>query len=227
MSTLTDFRKTQKGLVILAERDLKSFWLTLDPNHPKAAIKALEAYLPDLVNAYGEMAAATAVDYYMELRDQSQGARRRYRAVMADAIPTEQAVISAKWAVSPLFAATPDAIATLHNLVGITDRLVKSQGRNTVVRNAHRDPDKARWARVPTGTETCTFCLMLASRGAEYHSAESAGEFNKYHNRCDCEPRPVWDDADLQQLGDEGYDPDALYNRWQDALEAEKAQSSR
>ena len=35
----------------------------------------------------------------------------------------------------------------------------------TIIANVGRDRDKgAMFARVPTGTETCTFCLMLASR---------------------------------------------------------------
>ena len=35
----------------------------------------------------------------------------------------------------------------------------------TIIANVGRDRDEgAMFARVPTGTETCTFCLMLASR---------------------------------------------------------------
>lgn len=41
----------------------------------------------------------------------------------------------------------------------------------TIIANVGRDRDKgAMFARVTTGTETCTFCLMLASRGAVYHT---------------------------------------------------------
>lgn len=43
--------------------------------------------------------------------------------------------------------------------------------------NVGRDRDKgARFARIPTGFETCTFCLMFASRGTVYHSRKAAGE---------------------------------------------------
>lgn len=48
----------------------------------------------------------------------------------------------------------------------------------TIIANVGRDKDKgARFARIPTGFETCTFCLMLASRGAVYHSRKMAGEW--------------------------------------------------
>ena len=48
----------------------------------------------------------------------------------------------------------------------------------TIIANVGRDRDKgAMFARIPTGFETCTFCLMLASRGAVYHSRKTAGEW--------------------------------------------------
>ncbi|AEV52085.1 hypothetical protein [Rhodococcus phage RGL3] len=68
------------------------------------------------------------------------------------------------------------------------------------------------WARVPTGRETCGWCLMLVSRGPVYRSAESAGlrlgnsdavkafqgdldasEFmDQWHSGCDCKIVPVF-----------------------------------
>ena len=43
---------------------------------------------------------------------------------------------------------------------------------------------------MPTGFETCTFCLMLASRGAVYHTRKSAGEWKHFHRECDCKVAP-------------------------------------
>lgn len=40
------------------------------------------------------------------------------------------------------------------------------------------------YARVPTGAETCTYCMMLASRGFAYRSEESAGHAD--HRHCNC-----------------------------------------
>lgn len=48
----------------------------------------------------------------------------------------------------------------------------------TIIANVGRDRGKgAMFARVPTGTETCTFCLVLASRGAVYHTRKTAVEW--------------------------------------------------
>ena len=87
----------------------------------------------------------------------------------------------------------------------------------TTIRNAERDYSKGvRYARVPTGKETCGFCLMLASRGFDYTSRKAAGDmgfaFNRFHDRCDC--RVVAGD-DITTV--EGYDPDWLYDVYLDA----------
>lgn len=64
----------------------------------------------------------------------------------------------------------------------------------TIIANVGRDKDKgARFARVPTGFETCTFCLMLASRNAVYHTRKTAGEFKHFHRHCDCKVVPSFD----------------------------------
>ena len=84
----------------------------------------------------------------------------------------------------------------------------------TVIANVGRDRDKgAMFARVPTGFETCTFCLMLASRGAVYHSRKSAGEFRHFHRNCDCKVVPSFEgDPDAELV--EGVRPRGLYERY-------------
>lgn len=83
----------------------------------------------------------------------------------------------------------------------------------TIIANVGRDRDKgAMFARVPTGTETCAFCLMLASRGAVYHSRKTAGEWGRFHRGCDCKVVPSFEgdpDAELVQ----GVKPRELYER--------------
>ena len=65
------------------------------------------------------------------------------------------------------------------------------------------------WARVATGAETCSWCLMLVSRGPVYESARKAGlnaddpdiltaddavnaAMNEWHPGCDCKVVPVF-----------------------------------
>lgn len=102
----------------------------------------------------------------------------------------------------------------------LAERAYENVGRaanKTTIRNAERDYSKGvRYARVPTGKETCGFCLMLASRGFDYTSRKAAGDmgfsFNRFHDRCDC--RVVAGD-DFTTV--EGYDPDWLYDVYLDA----------
>lgn len=91
------------------------------------------------------------------------------------------------------------------------DYEMKRSSAHSIIANAKRDPKKPRWARVPSGGETCPFCLMLASRGFVYRSDESAG--SHYHANCDCRIVPGWDGMKV-----EGYDPDELYDRWKLSL---------
>ena len=82
----------------------------------------------------------------------------------------------------------------------------------TIIANVGRDRDKgAMFARVPTGAETCAFCIMLASRGAVYHSRKTAGEWRHFHRGCDCKVVPSFEgdpDAELVQ----GVKPRELYD---------------
>lgn len=66
---------------------------------------------------------------------------------------------------------------------------------------------------------------MLASRGFEYHTAESAGSDGHYHPNCDCRIVPGFDGMEI-----EGYDPDFLYKQYlkcREAVEDEYGQANQ
>lgn len=84
----------------------------------------------------------------------------------------------------------------------------------TIIANVGRDKDRgARFARVPTGFETCTFCLMLASRGAVYHTRKSAGDWKHFHRGCDCKVVPSFEDDPYAEVV-EGVKPRELQERY-------------
>jgi len=89
-------------------------------------------------------------------------------------------------------------------LDGAMDQAIKRGYRNTIMANAER------WARVPTGSYTCPWCVMLASRGFAYRSEDAAASAN--HNFCDCVmiPAPVSGEPSI-----EGYDPEKLYELYE------------
>lgn len=128
-------------------------------------------FFPDLVVTYGDTAAVLGADWYDMLRDVPPSAAA-FRAVTTPPASTEQAQGSVRWAVGPLWEDAPDT--ALANLVGATQRLVLQPGRDTIWDSAGADPVRTGVARVPAGTTTCRFCVMLASRGPVYQSQVSA-----------------------------------------------------
>lgn len=80
------------------------------------------------------------------------------------------------------------------------DYEIKRSANRCAIANADRDPAKPRWARVPTGSETCGFCIMLASRGYDYLRKESA---DHAHPNCDCRVVPRFGEGSI-----EGYEPE-------------------
>ncbi len=88
----------------------------------------------------------------------------------------------------------------------------------TTAHNAERKGDFGkgmRFARVPTGRETCGFCLVLASRGFVYSSRnEAGGAFNRFHRNCDCRVVAGTDGCTVP-----GYDPEWYRQVYADAVD--------
>lgn len=176
----------------LARNDLSTFWAALNTGGSPILVRnALLDFFPELVQAYGDAAALLAADYYDELRDVPAGSSS-FRAILARPANDAQAQASTRWALGPLFESEPNPQQVLANLAGVTQRLVLQAGRDTIATSSTRDPVRTGWARVPTGTKTCRFCVMLASRGSVYGSAASAGaDANRFHGDCDCVQVPI------------------------------------
>lgn len=114
---------------------------------------------------------------------------------------------------------------------GILDRMdyeAKRAAGYTTVANGQRDRARPRYGRVPTGPETCEFCIMLASRGFVYHSAEKAGALDHYHPNCDCRVVPCFDSVEVVTAAGakrrlsptvySGYDPNKYFDQYLDDL---------
>src|SRR5690606_16612234 len=132
-------------------------------------------------------------------------------AAMPPYLPTDEVLTATRWAATPALREGA-TVAAYTRLSYTLNRFVGQLGRDAVI-----DSSAAaglRWARVPVG-KTCAFCLMLASRGFDYVSRDSAGgEARKFHAHDDCQVVP--DDGDPPA----GYDPDALYEQYQAARDA-------
>lgn len=159
-------------LSLLAQEQLRDFLssFALDGD-PVRVRNALLQFFPELVTTYGDVSALLASDFYDSLRDVPPSAAS-FRAAFADPVDESLAAGSARWSVGALFDEDVDLFWS--QILGATQRLVSERGRQTFYGSAERDPVRTGVARVPRGTDTCTFCIMLASRGAVYRSDVSA-----------------------------------------------------
>lgn len=197
-----------------AAADVESSVLAWCRSHEDATVaqkrEAAKLIMEGFVQGYDDVAAEFAAQWY-DRRAEQGGARldqavtmTTYRPDSVDAVARYQAKKLAKGGDAE-FAKACGEFARNDAFKSLNE---------TISANVGRDKDKGvRFARVPTGFETCTFCLMLASRGAVYHTRKTAGEFKHFHRRCDCKVVPSFeDDADAELV--EGVRPKELRERY-------------
>lgn len=130
-------------------------------------VEAMQAVMP----GYTALAAQASADLYDAVREASVGealgavAESGYRPEATDGAIRAgvQKIVDGK------------AVEAFNDYVlQRADYEIRRAANYCVTANGARDPLKPKYARVPTGAETCDFCLMLASRGFVYHSTSSA-----------------------------------------------------
>ena len=183
------------GLSKNAQRDLALVFLGYESNAEllKTEIPQVwESLLEKYGSASSELGAQMFEQWAARIDIDSPGVKR------VRAVDPERARARLEWALS--------SKSPRENLMVLVDELVKQPARSTLAASA--DANGVKFARVPSGSETCAFCFMLASRGAVYLSEAKAGKMNKFHGKCDCQIVPVRGPQDYP----EGYHPDAMYD---------------
>lgn len=174
MTTLEDVRAyglAIDDLTTLAFSDIEVLVNSLDQSDAVALREALLELLPGLVQPYLEGSADLAAVWYEELRNQTE--RARFQAVTAGAeLNGEQLSVMTRRAMAPLFGQSDSTVFSL--LTGSVQRLIANAGRDTIRTNVMQDRIRVGYGRIPK-PGCCSFCSMLASRGAVYNSASSAG----------------------------------------------------
>lgn len=173
--------------------------------------------LATVMPTYTTMAAQASADFYDAARELVVGERLGAQAISDfDMRKTEGAVRG-----FVRFVLDGRVETFNEQVLQRIDYEMKRSAGESMFANGRRDPRRPKYARVPTGSETCDFCLMLASRGFVYSSEATAGavKLDHYHSGCDCRVVCQWDGG-----GVEGYDPQAIYDRWQDAIDAKASE---
>lgn len=214
-SDVEEFRRALAAVSELAVADLDDFLRTISLSRAVPARDAILRFMPALTTRYGEVAAVLAAEFY-----DAQRALARvgggYTAQVVEPVAAELVVERTRFGAAHLFTNSPQGIIPFLEL--IADEYVKQPARDTIAAAAARDPMRPKWARVPSGMETCDWCVVMASRGFAYHSRSSAAaaELTKYHGGCDCALVVDWSpDPRL-----EGYDPSRYYEIYSRAAAA-------
>ncbi len=137
----------------------------------------LRAMMPPILQQHAQATGLLTAQWYDQLNPSSA-----FRAATNVDVPAEQIDKTIGWSLFAPGAATPQDRLTV-----ASQRMVRKVGRDTAVDNAQREG--VRWARYASRT-ACSFCRLLATRGAVYESKDTAGMNNKYHNLCRCVVTP-------------------------------------
>lgn len=126
--------------------------------------------------------------------------------VVAESGFESEAALAAAYAIEDSTASQTDMHRQLAAALGY--QINRAAGRAS--RNCGRqDRRRPKFARVPTGAETCAWCVSMAGLGFHFLSEETASHT---HSGCDCRIVPSWEGS-----GVEGYDPNAYADYWRDA----------
>lgn len=185
-------------------------------------LSAIDQRAADAMQSWMDANAGASVDemiYAASLFAERYGeASASLACEMYDAIALAQgaAVPPAEAAQTATFQETARAVrGTLKNqrntVPQTVGRLVKQAGADTMLGNAARDGAQFAW--VPMG-DTCSFCVMLASRGWQRQSKRGAASHAEHiHANCDCTYAVRFDGKSTVQ----GYDPDKYLQQYENA----------
>lgn len=208
------WRVAQLGLTRLLLRDLRGIRRLIDPARMQASMPTWIEAVAAMVARYSEVSATLAADFYDGERD-AAGAPGAFTVPLADAPPGEQVDASMRWATKDLWP-RDEAVATvaqqepldvrldaaMTKADGATQKLIADRGRATLRQAVKADPQAVAYARA-AALGACAFCRLMASRGAVYATAQSAGRdanelftgdasVVKFHNDCHCAIVPVF-----------------------------------
>lgn len=166
--------------------------------------------IDDALNAFGEQASQVAAELFDEVCAK-EGIDAEFEAV--DAIDPEMVDQGVRYRARELVSGNDGKFK--RDIADLTRFYVKRSAFESLAKSCDRNG--IRYARVPSGTETCAFCFMLSSRGFVYHSELTAKGRNLHgmHKHCDCIIVPGIPGETVI----EGYDPDAMYDRWRQCAE--------
>lgn len=182
--------RTQNRAGDLAERRLRALWKRLPLDDLGTLEDALYQLYPRLVEESAEVASSAALEWYEKQRE-IEGVAKPYSPTMPSGLVDQDDAEKIVGATIRELREGVDGAKALARLTNGARKLISDSGRATMHHAATGDPKRTRFARVPTGAETCAWCMLWASRGFIYRT-EASAQFTRSHFKCDCQIVPSW-----------------------------------
>jgi len=158
---------------------------------PEVVRGALLESIPAEIDYYANASATLAADTYEEERELAK-VRSSFTAEAVVLDRTVKVRRAIAWASEPLFLVEPNRLLVGSRLAEVIQFEVARPNRDTTLANRRRDPAAAGWRRIARGG-ACSFCRMLAARGAVYR--QTSVTFAA-HPACHCVAQPVFSTDD-------------------------------
>lgn len=195
-AALTNAHRAQQLAVRAGNlQGLVRLWAVVDVENLADTIDVFAQAAAILAGSGFDQSAAAAANYYGLFRRVEIGAAAEVRAASRPAIEflagqvrgaALRGILDARQAGKSVAVAKQNGLV---RVVGTFSKLVLNGGRMTITNGVQADRKALGWSRVTSG-DPCTFCRMLASRGAAYKSEKSA-DFQP-HDHCACTPEPLF-----------------------------------
>lgn len=216
---LNEYISARDEVIKAVTAGLSDDLLQLNYDDIAAARKTVIRILNGRLTVGADTVARLSAEFYDLVREISTGERLGARAYVTRNPDATEGFVRAE--IQKVTDDDGDPSRFIRGCNGRVTYELQKQAAETTYQNGYRDPHRVLYARVPSGIDTCKFCNMLASRGAVYLTAKSAGEGDHWHDNCQCTVVPMWDNvrdgwSRSRSISTtiEGYDPDALYDQF-------------
>lgn len=181
-------QRHQEALLGLLVAALRHAFALLDPGNLKTSLPEFKVAVAALIQQYGRASATVAAEFYRAER-RAAGVPGTFTVRPATPAPLVQVEAALDWATKGLWNQQPDVRAAETQVEGVAEKLVLDTSRDTLLAAVKADRRAHGWARVPEAG-ACSFCLLLATRGAVYKTEQTA-DF-RAHDHCKCHVEPLF-----------------------------------
>lgn len=219
------FYSASAFLAAASIRDILTIWSQLNMQDVRSSWPALRTALMALIQNRYRQASALGQSYYQQAR-QAAGVPG-VADLASPAMPGDDLISATLDATGPygmlgrIKAGQQVAQAAQNSgviMAGAGQRLITNGARQAVLQSVDADKRAVAWMRV-TSSNPCSFCSLLASRGAVYRSEESASF--ESHAHCACVAAPVFSRADAKATRN-----NPLYQQYKQATKGTSGQSA-